>query len=102
MFLVLTVKDDLVDKLVSIFIDKKPAQKEFLTTCQKTIEYWDEYNQLDIDKILNDGFINYLHTGVSGSVMIVDLSNLRSDDEIAGMIEYKNITEKLNREENNV
>jgi len=94
MFLVLTVEDNALHELIYLDVDRSKTENVFYDRCKKEIPNWDDYTEDDIDHIWDTGCA----TIGNRSIMFIDTSNLRSDGEIAEMIEYQRICDNLNRE----
>ncbi len=96
MFLVLTVEDNVLHKLLYLDIDRSKTEKVFYDKCKEWIPNWDDYTEDDIDHLWETGCA--IVPNGNRSIMFIDTSSLASDDEIAGMVEYQKICKKLNRE----
>jgi len=65
-------------ELVWIGLDREVAERKFLATCSTEISNFDEYSPEDISEVLDNGFESY----GNGTVMLIDTSNCRTDEEL--------------------
>jgi hypothetical protein len=78
MFLVQTIRDNVLSGIAHVGTDRAEAEQKFISTCASEISNWDEYDPADIAAVLDEGYAIF----GGGAVMLVDTDGFTSDDNI--------------------
>lgn len=71
MFIVMTIKDNVPEDIIGVFIVRELAQKCFLDACSTRLSNWDEYDNEDKEALLDQGYEEF----GNGSITYIDLKN---------------------------
>lgn len=93
MFLVMTIKDNVLQDLLAVCVDRAEAEKHFLNACGQYVPDWNKYTSQEISDSLGEG---YAETLDNGSVMYIDTDGITSDRKILSQLNEKFNTELKN------
>lgn len=59
MFVVMTIRDNVPDNVISISLSRQKAHEVFLRSCSAFVPDWDEYTTEDKETLLDEGYIEF-------------------------------------------